>query len=159
MPWPYIIWILVCALANRVRGGLWGDAIRERFPFWGTTIGRLMTTAVMSLPFALHGTPLQWCGMWILLYVGFIFGWKAWQAVTNIPHDIWCLSLRGALLTGLMGMVWGSIPLALSGAAMGPLYFLGKYLPSLHEQLDENTEWGEILFGGWLGFWIMYASI
>jgi hypothetical protein len=150
-----IIWPLVCAFLNRIRGGMFGDAIRKVIPIWSTTTNRLSSLLIILLPLLSKFSYLECFVAWLLLYVGFIFGWKAWQYMENLPKDIFSLSLRGAVLSLPIGIWLGSVPLMCVGLLMGPLYALGKVLPAWREldgtEIMHNLNWGEYLFGAALG--------
>lgn len=60
-----------------------------------------------------------------------------------------CLS--GLILTFLMGLSVGSVGLMLSGFAMGVFYWLGGQLEKLYAQGKQGWNWGEWLFGAYLG--------
>ena len=152
--------LYLCAIANRIRGGMFGDSIRSVIPFWGTTVARISMSGAMLIPLWFK-LPWHKCLIaWVLLYVGFIFGWKAWQNMDNPTKDIPSLALRGLVLTAPIGLFMGSIPLALCGASMGILYYLGKFFPQTRE-LDgsptSNVTWGEYFFGGVFGYVLQYA--
>jgi hypothetical protein len=153
-----LLWPFVCAFLNRVRGGLYGDKIRELTPsvrLWGTTTARLSTTGSMLLPILYQEGLVTFLLAWLSLYVGFIFGWKAWQSVETVPNDIFALSLRGLLLTAPMGLIIGSFTIAGAGLLMGPIYYLGKFLPPP----QNNVEWGEWIFGGTIGAAIILGGV
>lgn len=60
-----------------------------------------------------------------------------------------CLS--GLILTFLMGLSVGSVGLMLSGLAMGVFYWLGGQLEKLYALGKQGWNWGEWLFGAYLG--------
>lgn len=157
------LWPLVCAFLNRVRGGMFGEVIQSEFPYWGTTVCRLITAFLMILPLSIHDHYITFLLSWAFLSLGFIPGWKAWQSMTNIPKDIWSLSLRGLVLTAPIGLLQGYIPLVLVGLLLGPLYYIGTYLPALteldHTETLNNSTWGEYLFGAALGFTIVLTAL
>ena len=148
------LWSIVCALLNRIRGGMFGNVIKNSIPFWSTTTARLTTTLIMTLPIIFSHGWLIYLLSWLLLYVGFIFGWKAWQDMDSIPKDIISLGVRGIVLSGPIGILTDNYILALCGLTMGLLYYIGKFLP-ITQELDgsktSNVTWGEYLFGAVLG--------
>mgnify|MGYP000831982004 FL=1 len=64
-----------------------------------------------------------------------------------------CLS--GLILTFLMGLSVGSVGLMLSGLAMGPVYWLGGRIEKLYTLGKQGWNWGEWLFGAYLGGMLM----
>lgn len=154
----WLIWFIPCAFANRIRGGMFGDKIRRFLPFWSTTVDRIMMSGFMLLPTWFYYPNWKCLLAWLLLYIGFIFGWKAWQDMNNLPEDILSMGVRGLVLTVPVGITLGNIPLVLCGATMGLIYFIGKFLPKYME-LDGtermgNVNWGEYIFGAVLGLCI-----
>jgi hypothetical protein len=136
---------------------MFGDDIRRVIPFWGTTVARVSCTGFILLPTWL-AYPWWKCSIaWLLLYMGFIFGWKAWQSMDNLPKDILSMGIRGLVLTAPVGMVLDNIALALCGSSMGIIYCVGKLFP-LGVELDgsptDNVTFGEYMFGAVLGMFI-----
>lgn len=154
----WILWFIPCAFANRIRGGMFGDKIRSLFPFWSTTIDRITVAGFMLLPTWFYYPNWKCLSAWLVLYIGFIFGWKAWQNMDNFPKDILSMGIRGLVLTAPVGVVLESKSLALCGASMGAIYEIGKFLPK-YTELDGtermgNVNWGEYIFGSVLGLFI-----
>lgn len=144
-----IVWALLSSLLNRLRGGLRSDKIG-----WGTTVARLSTTGCMMLPVLLSRDWYIYIAAWLSLYVGFLFGWKAWQAMQTIPKDILSMSLRGLVLSIVPGLILQSFTVSLIGLTMGPIYYLGTFLPGP----QDNVEWGEWVFGFALGLAIIIGA-
>lgn len=61
------------------------------------------------------------------------------------------MSIRGLLLTFLVGLCFHSVPYMLCGIALGPIYYLGGLIDR-HIYKDSRGGWdhGEILTGGYL---------
>lgn len=155
-----MLYPVLCGFLNRVRGGLFGDQIRTVFPYWSTTVSRLMMGLVYGLPLVyLYG------GQWfmyplipIIIYLGHIFRTGPWQYMENLPKDIFSLGMRGLVVTLPAGLMCANYLFAVSGALMGVVYFTGKYL--IEDMLDytesEGYRWigsdyGEVLFAVVLG--------
>jgi hypothetical protein len=160
----WILWFIPCALANRIRGGMFGPLIKSYLPFWSTTTARLSITFFMLIPtwnaYKIEKVFISW----ILFYIGFIFGWKAWQSMSNIPKDIFSMGARGLILTVPVGICLINYQLTLCGCLMGIVYYIGKFLPvTQNGELDggptNNVTWGEYMFGAILGFFIGIHAI
>jgi hypothetical protein len=153
----WILWAIPSAFANRIRGGMFGYYIRKVIPFWSTTLARISMTGFMLIPIWFQHPWWRCLIAWGLLYLGFIFGWKAWQYLEKIPNDIFSLGLRGLVLTAPVGIFLGDALLSLCGLSMGILYFLAKFIPQRREldgSLTDNVTWGEYMFGAVLGLCI-----
>lgn len=156
-------YILLAGLANRIRGGLFGDKIRKVLPFYGTTEGRLIYSIYISSFYLYLGTTkFHLAGA--ALTVGTVFlghaikGFSPWQFMMT-KDDIWKMSLRGLALTGLIALssylvlgFGGAIIIALGGLLMGPIYFLSQRAPQVSYLNDikenaSNNDLAEILFG------------
>lgn len=61
------------------------------------------------------------------------------------------LSLRGLILSFIIGLALNSIPFMLCGFAMGTIYWLGGQFNKLIDDGKCGWKWAEWLFGGYLG--------
>lgn len=61
------------------------------------------------------------------------------------------VTLTGLIITFLWGLYFGSLPLMLSGLGMGICYWLGGKLEKLKALGKSGWNWGEWLFGAYLG--------
>lgn len=61
------------------------------------------------------------------------------------------LSLRGLILSFIIGLALNSIPFMLCGFAMGTVYWLGGQFNKLIDDGKCGWKWAEWLFGGYLG--------
>lgn len=61
------------------------------------------------------------------------------------------VTLTGLIITFLWGLYFGSLPLMLSGLGMGVCYWLGGKLEKLKALGKSGWNWGEWLFGAYLG--------
>lgn len=61
------------------------------------------------------------------------------------------VTLTGLIITFLWGLYFGSLPLMLSGLGMGVCYWLGGLLEKLKALGKSGWDWGEWLFGAYLG--------
>ena len=61
------------------------------------------------------------------------------------------VTLTGLIITFLWGLYFGSLPLMLSGLGMGVCYWLGGLLEKLKALGKSGWNWGEWLFGAYLG--------
>jgi hypothetical protein len=101
-----------------------------------------------------------------LTWAAFTPGWGVWMNVRNWRQWFF-MSLRGGLIT----LPYAFLPflgaysvftmfLALSGLAMGSIYFVGrrmKELKSLDNLSDDPIANSEVLFGFWLGLTALLA--
>lgn len=152
----WFLWLIPCALANRIRGGWLGDSIRQKFPFWATTPARIFFALIVSAPL-LTVLPLYKFFLFAnLFFVGLIFKWAPWQNMETPEKDVFSLALRGLILTAPCGLTNRFYFFALSGAFMGVCYWLGHICPFHYQQRDgyvwNGSDWGEVIFGAWLGF-------
>jgi len=154
----WLLWTIPSGLANRIRGGWLANDIKNIFPFWATTSARLFVSAVISTPIFFTQPPRVSILFYILLYIGFIFGWSPWQYMANPLKDILILTARGLLLTVPAGFVCGLYYFALSGSLMGLSYWIAYQFPFKYIDRDWyswiGSDWGEIIFGGVLGLFI-----
>lgn len=166
-----ILVVLLTSLANRVRGGLFGDRIRKVIPFYGTTLGRLVLALTVGVSSLLLGMGLITSA---LVSVGFMVGYligplAPWQFVQS-GDDIFALSLRGVILTSIAGIaivgmhsVIGGLVMFFGGALMGPVYKLGQVLPLVPlfndnpDTVDKNDT-SEVLFGAVIGALLLVAA-
>lgn len=61
------------------------------------------------------------------------------------------VTLTGLIITFLWGLYFGSLPLMLSGLAMGLSYWLGGKLEKLYAIGKSGWNWGEFFAGIWFG--------
>lgn len=64
------------------------------------------------------------------------------------------MTLTGLIITFLWGLYFGNLPLMTSGVAMGLCYWLGGLLEKLYALGKSGWNWGEIIFGAYLGAWL-----
>ena len=155
-----ILFILLAGLANRIRGGYGGDAIRKLVPFYGTTIGRLLFSSLLGLGAYVLG--LGWLVSLLLvptLFLGHAMAPFSPFQFMERSNDILILSLRGVILVGSAAVVIAGLtsPLAsaillIGGLLMGPIYKLASVLPTtklFNDRTVEPTtnETAEVLFG------------
>jgi len=62
------------------------------------------------------------------------------------------LTLRGLILSFIIGLALNSIPYMLCGLAMGTIYWLGGQFNRLIDDGKSGWRWAEWFFGGYLGF-------
>lgn len=158
-----VAYILLAGLANRIRGGLFGDKIRKVLPFYGTTEGRLIYAIYISSFYIYLGTTkFHLAGAALTVGTTFlghaIKGFSPWQFMMR-TSDVWKLSLRGLLLTVPIALSsylvlgsGGAIIIALGGLLMGPIYFLSQRAPQVSYLSDlketaSNNDLAEVLFG------------
>jgi len=151
---------LLLGLMNRIRGGLFGDKIRKVFPFYGTTIGRLLYgLAFGGGLYTVSGSLLLGAIAVGTVFLGHAIGPFAPMQAMAEKGDVFALSIRGVILNGATAVAIGAmgfyIPgllFALSGLLMGPTYYLAKQLPiiplfnDVAETRDINDT-AEVLFG------------
>jgi hypothetical protein len=154
----WFLWFIPCAIANRIRGGWLGDYFKKIIPFWGTTTSRLFVSFVVSVPVIMTESWKKSLLFLILLFIGYTFRWHPWQYMKEQPRDFICMSLRGLLLTITPGLVHDYYIFMTSGALMGTSYWFGYKLPLSYTEPNGykwiGSDWGELLFGGVLGFFI-----
>lgn len=154
----WLLWAFPCAIANRIRGGWLGDAIRKVFPWWGTTTARLFVSGTIALPLVFTDPWLSWLVFWCLTFVGFCFTWSPWTDMQKPWRDITMLTLRGLVLSAPAGYIAHLYIFGFSGALMGITYYLAYQVNWDFEQEDgykwNGSDWGELLFGGVLGLGI-----
>lgn len=154
----WVLWFVPCALANRIRGGWFALQIKEIFSFWATTPARLFVSAVISTPVFFTQTLRVSSLFYILLYIGYIFGWSPWQYMMNPLKYTLILTVRGLLLTVPAGFVCDLYWYAASGSLMGLVYCFSYKLHLKYKQVDSYEwicpDWGELLFWGILGLFI-----
>ena len=69
----------------------------------------------------------------------------------------WCwLSLRGLILSFIIGLALNSIPFMLCGIAMGTVYWLGGQFNKLIDDGKCGWKWAEWFFGAYLGFCLYF---
>lgn len=150
----------VGGLANRVRGGLGGDAIRARlWAGYGTQGGR----GVFALATALFAVLAAWDwrlgGLAPLVFIGLVFGWLKSADIgrdRDRPRLIEgaIMTARGLVMTAPAGaFLWwlGYGPWFIpSGMALGLLYELGQRTPIWRTGFNRGMEWAEVFTGLWL---------
>lgn len=153
-----LLWFIPCAIANRIRGGWLMNYIKKIIPFWATTPARIFVSSVISVPVFFTHSLKQSVTFLVLLFVGFVFRWAPWQFMENPERDIPILTLRGLLLTTPAGFVCELYLFGFSGALMGIIYWISYQLPFHYRQKDGyewvGSDWGELIFGGVLGFFV-----
>ncbi len=156
---------LFLAFMNRVRGGLFQHPIKNFFPYYGTTVGRLVYGTAIGLSSLLLGAhyllALTLIGTTLLGHA--IAPFAPFQFMER-SNDVFTMSLRGLILTGASAIaimyfhtfLGGALYLAL-GALMGPVYKLGQILPIVPILNDDPTtrdknDTSEVLYGLLTGF-------
>jgi len=151
---------LIAAVGNRIRGGLFGDRIRQVIPWYGTTVARISYGVVLGLSalvvsgdyyLAAAIVPTIWFGLAIAPFA-------PWQFMQKL-NDIFIMSLRGIILVGTTSIVIGSLHdhtagflYLIVGLLMGPVYYISTKLPAVtlfHED-PSNTDTNataEVVFG------------
>lgn len=88
---------------------------------------------------------------------------KIWKFTLHIPQITWKLydypkawgwlglSLRGLIMSFIIGLALNSIPFMLCGFAMGTVYWLGGQFNKLVDDGKCGWKWSEWLYGGYLG--------
>lgn len=164
--------VLLVTFMNRVRGGLFGDKIRNVISFYGTTISRIMYGLSIAGATLLLGGSLTLAGVLVLTtWLGHAIAPFAPFQFMERSNDILVLSLRGLILTGassvavmaLHSLTGGLVLLAL-GALMGPVYKLATLLPIIPVFNDDpNTrstnDTAEVLFGLLTGLAMVMALL
>lgn len=69
------------------------------------------------------------------------------------------VTLTGLIITFLWGLYFGSIALMLAGLAMGVCYWLGGKLEKLYAIGKSGWNWGEYIFGAYLGGWLAWGLL
>lgn len=151
---------LLMAFVNRVRGGLFGDRIREYIPQYGTNGGRLVYSLGLSLLAALaSGEPLLGLAVLPAAFLGqAIAPYSPFQSLTE-PGHMYELTIRGVLVTGavsvalgLFGFYAGGLLYLLSGLLMGVLYKAALSLPIIplfndDPRTRDRNDAAEVFFG------------
>lgn len=145
------------ALANRLRG-------RGTL---GNQPDRLIVALVTGLPIMVAGEYLAYGVFSFLTWAAFTAGWGVWMNVLNWRQWFF-MSLRGGLITlpyvllPFLGAYSASTAfLALSGLAMGSIYFVGRRMQELNaldSLSDDRIANSEVLFGFWLGLVALLAA-
>lgn len=68
-------------------------------------------------------------------------------------------TFTGLIITFLWGLYFGSLPLMLSGLAMGLCYWLGGKLEKLKALGKSGWNWGEIFAGIWFGSMLAWTVL
>lgn len=156
-----LIWPLICALANRVRGGWLAYEILKVFPYWDTTWSRIFISTTLTLPLYIAQLSFHVFMFQILLFVGFLWAWSPWVGMGEPYKDTIELTKRGLILTFPPGIFLEKYYFAFSGLLMGLCYLTALYFPIKHKESDGNiwstTETGELYFGALLGFFIVIS--
>ncbi|GEM_PF-6916434 len=157
-----VLWGLVGALANRLRGGWCGHEIHSFFPFWNTSFARLFFSVVISTPVFITYSLLQSVTFTLILFISFICG-ENWVRIFSPWRGIKSLTLRGLFITFPAGFFFGLRPFAFCGLLMGLCYFLGLHSPFYLKENDgyiwRSSEWGEVFFGFILGVFIVLSVL
>lgn len=66
------------------------------------------------------------------------------------------LSLRGLILSFIIGLALNSIPFMLCGLSMGTFYWLGGQFNKVKDDGKYGWKWAEWIFGGALGFFLWW---
>ena len=168
----YLI-IALSAFLWRIRGGLWkeyipankiwyalffaicgyfhfGNSLEKAIIGWGLYIGRLLEGGKLNpnlvqyrecelIDDLLYSCRVSYKGknVWLYEYPK-LFGFCG-------------VTLTGLIITFLWGLYFGSLPLMLSGLGMGVCYWLGGLLEKLKALGKSGWNWGEWLFGAYLG--------
>lgn len=161
---------LLLAFTNRVRGGLFGDAIRTKIPFYGTTLGRLIFSISVAGSTLILGGSLLLAALAIgTVFLGHAIAPFAPFQFMERSNDLLIMSLRGVILTGAtgillmtMGHVLGGGLFVLGGLLMGPIYKLARLLPVVPLFSDnpatmDKNETAEVLFGFVTGLLLILA--
>jgi hypothetical protein len=160
MSFLYIfLYALYGCVLFRFRGGMFGDLIKRFLPFWGTTLTRITFSLLLLLPFVYE---LGWYYFLAVggLYLGCIIRLYPWQYQKAQPIDFIQLSFRGLLYSFPFMLIDTNSFIGLAGITQGFWYYLGTFFPIWHEQWPwqetsyemVNSDWGEYMFGAWLGF-------
>lgn len=159
----------ICALGNRIRGGLWGDAIASRV-HWGSTTARIVAWGGGCFLAALIGAsiahagflvcllmiPLMWLGSTAPMFNAIDLGHNDGTFWT----DFWHLTLHGVLCVAPSALVlplFGYNPqyLIVTALMMAPAYFaawqLRWNLLFFGVSSIDPPPMGEILFGALIG--------
>lgn len=63
-------------------------------------------------------------------------------------------TITGLMITYLMGLGMGDFWYGFVGAGMGVCYWIGSKLEKVYALGKSGWNWGEWIFGAWLGFWL-----
>lgn len=63
-------------------------------------------------------------------------------------------TITGLMITYLMGLGMGDFWYGFVGFGMGVCYLLGSLLEKIYPLGKSGWNWGEWIFGAWLGFWL-----
>ena len=145
---------IALTLANRIRGGLFGDAIRKLVPFYGTTAARILYGVAIAVPMLLMtGNPVLSLVLILTTYLGHsALGFSPYQYMEE-STDLKDMTIRGVILTGFSAIavlatigIAASVMMTLLGLAMGPTYYImQKELTNL--TVDERNEVAELAYG------------
>jgi hypothetical protein len=159
----WILHALLCAFANRVRGGLYGDQIREVAPFWATTPARITLSFTLFIPALLIHGPTLYLLTALGGWVGLMPRWSPWQDMLSKGRDTCYLTARGLLTTLIPGLILWNPLLAVSGAGMGLMYLLASVITYKHVESNgyvwTTSDYGEVLYGAWLGATIWLSIV
>lgn len=154
----WFLWFMPCAIANRIRGGWLASLIKKFIPFWATLPARIFFTSTIAIPVFLTQSLKMSLSFFVAFFIGLLFRWSPWQYMTNPVNDIYCLTLRGLVLTAPAGFISGLYLFGFSGAFMGITYWIAYQLPLHYQQKCGykwcGSDWGELFFGGVLGLFV-----
>jgi hypothetical protein len=156
-------WPIICAIANRIRGGWLSYEIIKLIPFWGDTMARIFVSSIIALPVFLHCHFFESLVFLGLLFIGFVWGWSPWMSMNDPVKDTLELTKRGFFLTFPAGCFLKLWLFAFAGLLMGIAYLCGLYFMIRHKESDGHvwgaTESGELYFGALLGLFIIISII
>lgn len=69
------------------------------------------------------------------------------------------VTLTGLIITFLWGLYLGNLPIMFSGLGMGICYWLGGKLEKIKALGKSGWNWGEWLFGAYMGVWLSWAVL
>ena len=64
------------------------------------------------------------------------------------------VTLTGLIITFIWGLYFGSLSMMVAGLAMGVCYWIGGLLEKLYPLGKAGWNWGEWIFGAYLGVWL-----
>ena len=155
--------VVISALLWRIRGGLWKKNIPANkiwyALFFGICgyfhFGNSLEKAIIGFVACYVSYQLYGWGLYIgrLLQGGRISfkGKTVWLYEYPKLFGFCGVTLTGLIITFLWGLYFGSLPLMLSGLAMGLSYWLGGKLEKLYAIGKSGWNWGEFFAGIWFG--------
>lgn len=154
-----LLYTILSSFMFRFRGGLFGDYLKSRISWWGTTPVRLVWATFMSTPWLFYSFYLFLLAIpaW---WIGILFKWSPWQYMENPEDDVPAMTFRGLVLTALPSLVLGygingilGVILFISGTLLGAIYgitsiILKEYTNYNLSSINEVSEW---VFGAVIG--------